>query len=387
MIVNKSHKILLKTTPEHDRLFTSWCGAARWSYNRGLERKIATYQERGRSIGAYALMQEVVALKQTDEYDWLKEVPKSIPRMALMQLDEAFGHFFGRVKEGKAEKGFPRFKSKKRSRLSFHLEPDGIAVNEKSVRIPKLGWVKVHQEIRFKGKLVGTVCISQSAGKWSITFTVETDIGEVENQDKPVTGLDVGVKNLAVLSDRTTFENPKAFYRLERLLARAQQQMARKQRESKRWQRAKLRVQRVHKRIADLRANATHQVSAHVARHYSGVAIEDLNVVGMVKNHNLAKVVLDANFRELHRQLKYKMVWAGGEVRQVERFFPSSRLCHRCGVINDSLTLADREWICTCGTCHNRDENAAINLAKRGWPGVDGHCAGTVRRSHAPDEP
>jgi len=387
-MVAKSHKILLETTPEHDQLFISWCGTARWAYNKGLERNRAMYQKgEKKSMGAYALMQEVVALKQTTEYDWLREVPKSIPRMALMHLGAAFSYFFRRVKEDKAEKGFPKFKSRKRSRLSFHLEPDAIRVDGNHVRLPKLGWLKMHQAIRFSGKLIGSVCISKTAGKWHASFTVETEIGEVDHQDEPVVGLDVGVKTLAVLSDGTEFENPKAFYHLERVLARTQRQMTRKQKGSKRWQKAKLRVQHIHKRIADVRANATHRVSAHVATHYSGVAIEDLNVQGMVKNHHLAQAVMDANFQELHRQLRYKMLWVGGEVRQVDQWFPSNKLCSACGCIHDGLMLADREWTCRCGTRHDRDINAAINLAKRCWPGVDGHCAGTDRRSHAPDEP
>ncbi|MBI4640488.1 MAG: IS200/IS605 family element transposase accessory protein TnpB [Candidatus Tectomicrobia bacterium] len=388
MMITKSHKIQLETTPEHDRIFTSWCGVARWAYNRGIERKRESYKSSGKSPRAYALMTEIVALKQAEEYAWLNDTPKSIPRMALLQLDEAYGHLFRRAKKGEAKKGVPKFKSKKRSKPSFHLEPGSIAVNGKHVRIPKLGRLRMHQAIRFEGKLVGTVCISKSAGKWYASFAVETEIPDPnENQVGQVVGLDVGVKKLATLSDGSEFENPKAFSRLEQLLARTQRQITRKQAGSRRWQKAKLRVQKIHKRIADLRASATHQVSAYVAKNCSGVAIEDLNVNGMVKNHNLAKAVLDANFRELHRQLRYKMLWSGGEVRQVERFFPSSKLCHACGLINDSLTLADREWTCECGTHHNRDVNAAINLAKRCWPGVDGCCAGTDRRSHAPDEP
>lgn len=386
MSVIKSHKILLNTTPEIEAQFISWCGAARWAYNHGLETKIALYQNEKQSVSAYALMQEVVSLKRTDEYIWLRDVPKSVPRMALMQLETAYSNFFRRVKGGDKQKGFPRFKSRKRSKMAFHLEPDAIAVKGGRVRIPKLGWLKMHQGIRFNGRLVGSVCISKTAGRWYASFTVETEPGEVDNQDKPVTGLDVGIKTLATLADGTEFENPKALYRLEKLLARAQRQMARKQQHSKRWQKSKLRVQRVHKRIADLRANATHRASSHVCKNYAGVAIEDLNVAGMVKNQNLAQAVMDANFAELQRQLGYKMMWSGGEVRQADRFFPSSRLCSFCGCINNNLTLADREWTCECGASHNRDVNAAINLKKRCWPGVDGHCSQRVKRSKAPDE-
>ena len=386
MLVIKSHKILLETNQEHNKLFTSWCGAARWSYNYGLERKVALYQGQRQSTSAYTLMKEIVALKKTDEYAWLKNAPKSIPRMALLHLDNAYQHFFGRIKEDKAKKGFPRWKSRKRSKLAFHLEPNTVALDGKRVHIPKLGWLKMYQAVRFIGNLKGSICISKRAGRWYASFPVETDIGEVENQDKPVVGLDVGVKKLAVLSDGAGFENPKAFYRLERLLTRAQRQTVRKQKDSRRWERAKLRVERIHKRIADLRANATHRVSIYVARNYAGVALEDLNIAGMVQNRSLAKAVMDANFYELHRQLHYKMAWAGGEVRQVDRFFPSSKLCSICGLINDRLMLADREWTCDCGAHHNRDMNAAINLMNKCFgPGLGATARGRIGQE-APGE-
>jgi len=389
MLVTKAHKIQLEVSPEIEQLFVSWSGAARWSYNLGLGRKKDAFEKTGKSPGSYALMQEVVALKKTDEYAWLNDIPKSVPRMALMQLETAYANFFRRVKGGDAKPGFPKFKSKKRSKkLSFHLEPDAIAIDGNQVRIPKIGWLKMHQAIRFDGKIVGTVCISCTAGRWYASFSVETGVADpIEKQEREAVGVDVGIKHLAVLSDGKTFDNPKSFYRLERLLARAQRQMARKQKGSKRWQKAKLRVQRIHKRIADLRANATHHVSAYVVANYDGVAIEDLNVSGMTQNHHLAKAVLDANMTELHRQLIYKMAWSGGEVRQVDRFFPSSRLCSVCGLINGELTLADREWTCECGAHHDRDRNAANNLAIKCFgPMVGGPRAWTARCSETPDE-
>ena len=293
MLATKAHKILLDILPEIEKQFVSWCGAARWSYNYGLERKKKAFEETGKSPSSYALMQDVVVLKKTDEYAWLNNVPKSVPRMALMQLEIAYVNFFRRVKGGDAKPGFPRFRSKKRSRMCFHLEPDAIAMNSNRVRIPKVGWVKMHQPIRFEGKIVGTVCISCTAGYWYASFSMETEVADpIEKQEKVAVGVDVGIKQMAVLSDGGMFNNPRSFYRLERLLARAQRQMGRKQKGSNRWQKAKLRVQRIHKRIADLRANATHHVSAYVAANYDGVAIEDLNVSG-VTYHGVCPVAFE----------------------------------------------------------------------------------------------
>jgi putative transposase len=242
MIVTKAHKILLNVSPAVERQFISWCGAARWTYNFGLERKIASLKETGKSPSGSALMREVVDLKKTDTYAWLNDVPKSVPRIALMQLESAYNNRC--VKGGEAKPGFPKFKSRKRSRMCFHLEPDSIAVKGKRVRIPNVGWLTRHQDIRFEGRLVGTVCISQTAGKWYASFSIKTEVPDpIENQEKVVVGLDVGVKTLATLSDGKKFENPRAFYRLEKLLARAQRQMTRKRKGSKRRQKAKLRVE------------------------------------------------------------------------------------------------------------------------------------------------
>ena len=389
MIVVKGHKILLETTEEHNQLFIRWCGIARWSYNYGLGQKKEAYEETRKSPGAYALMKEIVILKQSDEYAWLADAPKSIPRMALLQLETAYANFFRRVKEEAEKKGFPKFKSKRTAKMAFHLEPDAIKVDGNRVRIPKPGWLRMHQGIRWDGKIVGSVRVSKTAGKWYISFNVKVEIDDpIENQERVAVGLDVGIRSLAVLSDGKKFDNPRAFYRLERLLARAQRQMTGKQRGSNGWKKARLRVQCIHKRIADSRANATHQVSSYVAANYDGVAIEDLNIRGMSKNHHLAKSILDANFAELHRQLTYKMAWAGGEVKQVDRFFPSSKLYSVCGLINDELVLADREWTCKCGSHHDRDQNAATNLATKCFddPGVDGSCAWRVKCSEAPYE-
>jgi putative transposase len=366
--VTKAHKILLYTTPELEATFVSWCGAARWAYNMGLERKITIHREGEKTPSLYTLMHEVVTLKKTDNnYAWLKDIPDSVPRLSLWHLELAYANFYRRVKGGATQKGFPCFKSKKKSKMAFHLENGTSIVNGNSVRIPKLGWIRMHQAIRFSGTLVGPVCISLRAGKWYASFSVKVEMPDpIENQEKVSSvGLDVGIKHLAILSDGKKFDNPRAFYHLEKLLRRAQRQMVHKHKDSHRKQDARLRVQRIHKRISDVRSNATHQASAYIANNYGRVALEDLNTAGMVRNRRMAKAILDANFCEMHRQLVYKMAWAGGEVRRVDRFFPSSKLCSACGCINNNLTLDDREWDCKCGAHHDRDVNAAINLATK----------------------
>ena len=333
MLVHKGHRIQLLPNNKQKTVFKQWAGAARWAYNWGLERKIKAYEETGESPGAYSLMKEIVKLKRTEEYAWLRDVAKSVPRMALLQLEAAFTNFFCRIKSGE-KPGFPKWKSKKRSKVVFHLEPETVRIEGKRIRLPKIGWVRMTKPLRFTGKLVGTVAISERAGKWYVSINVETEHDPVESQGGAV-GIDLGVKTLATLSDGTTYDNPKALRHYGKLLARAQRQLARKQKGSKRWAKAKLRVQRIQKRIADTRANAIHQATADIVRRYSFVAMEDLNVKGMVKNHSLAGAVSDAAFGEFKRQMRYKLSWNNGELVLIDCWFPSSKLCSVCGCIND----------------------------------------------------
>jgi len=361
MLVQKAHKIQLLPNNQQKTIFRQWAGAHRWAYNWGLDRKVEAYKATGKSPGAYSLMKETVRLKQTEEYTWLSDVSKSVPRMALMQLDKAYANFFRRVKNGDKKKGFPHFKSRRQSKTVFHLEPDMVRTEEKQIRLPRIGWVQMTKPLRFEGKLIGTVAISEQAGRWYASLNVEVEVPD-PIQNRGEVGIDLGIKTLAVLSDGEKFENPKALRHYKQLLARAQRQMTRKQKGSKRWKQAKLRVQRIQKRIADIRANATHQATRYIADNYGFAAMEDLNVSGMVKNHHLAGAVSDANFGEFKRQVNYKVGWSGGEVAEVDRWFPSSRLCPICGCINSELKLSDRTWTCECGAVHDRDLNAAKNI-------------------------
>jgi len=365
MLIQKSDKIQLLLNNAQRGEFIKCAGVHRWSYNYGLERKKAEYESTGKSPGAYALAVEITALKHST-YSWLADVPKSVPRLALQQLDVAYINFFRRVKNGAAKPGFPRFKSKKRNRLVFHLEVDTIALNENKVRIPKLGWVRMCQSLRFNGRLVGTVAISEQAGKWYASFTVEIEAPNPDEKQVQEVGIDLGVKTLATTSDGREYENPRHGKQLEKLLARAQRQLAHKKPASKRWQKAKLRVQRIHKRIAHRRTDAIHQATSRICGKYDTVYLEDLNISGMMQNHCLARAVADAAMREFRRQVEYKERWRGGAVGFVDRWFPSSKLCSICGCINDELTLADREWDCDCGAHHLRDVNAAINILNAG---------------------
>jgi putative transposase len=300
ILIHKSHKIQLLPNDTQKVEFVKYAGAHRFAYNFGLESKQTEYKNTNKTSGAYILATKITIMKYST-HTWLSGVPKSIPRLALQQLDFAYTNFFRRVKNKSGKPGFPRFKSRKQDRLVFHLETGTIALDNNKVRIPKLGWVRMCQSLRFQGKLVGTVAISEQAGKWYASFTVEVETqNPCDNQVREV-GIDLGVKTLATTSDGCKFENPKHGQHLEKLLAQAQRQLARKEVGSKRRQKAKLRVQRIYKRIADKRNDTINQATSRICKKYNIVYLEDLNISGMMQNHHLAGAVADASMREFVR--------------------------------------------------------------------------------------
>ena len=359
----RSHRVQIRPSNRQQGMFQRWIGVHRWAYNWDLERKKAAYEAEGKSPSRYDLQKEIVTMKRTTHL-WLAEIPRTVPRCAMLSLERAYANFFRRVKNGEVEKGFPTFKSRRTARKVFHLEAGDVGISEdrKSIRVPKAGWVRSTNRLRFEGKLLGTVAVSEEAGRWYASPAFEVEIPDPPDRSgDPVVGIDVGIHTLMTLSDGKRYENPKATYKLERLLARVQRQLSRRQKGSNRWKRAKRRVQRIQKRIKDARVNAAHQATAEIAGDYGLVAMEDLNVKGMVQNRTLAKAISDSNWNRLRQQLTYKTVWSGSELRLVDPRY-TTQTCNVCGCINGDLTLSDRRWVCDCGAVHDRDLNAAQNI-------------------------
>jgi len=334
-------------------------------YNWALEQKKVAYEGESKSLSKYDVQKLLTIEKRRPERVWLNDILRDMLVNAIWDMDRAYRNFFRRVKSGEKEKGFPRFKSRQTARRVFHVTACLVQLSEdrRSIKLPKLGWVRMTKALRFEGKLVGSVAVSEEAGRWYASLVCEMEIPDPpDRSNDPQVGIDVGIKNLMTLSNGKRYENPKATYALEKLLARAQRQMSRRQKGSNRWREAKRRVQRIQKRIKDARVNKAHQATAEIATDYGFVAMEDLNVRGMMRNRHLAKAVSDSNFSRLRQQLTYKTAWSGSKLRLVDRWFPSSKLCSVCGCINEGLTLSDRRWTCDCGAVHDRDLNAARNI-------------------------
>ena len=269
--------------------------------------------------------------------------------------------------------GFPKFKSKSKTTPRFAYTAGGFGLVEgdpKTLRLPKVGRVHCMENVanRVGDGRVLRMTISQHAGRWYASLTVERDDKPVTNSPKGgAVGVDLGVKNLATLSDGTVVENPRYLRKSERKLKKAQRELSRKTKGSNRRAKAKAKVARIHAHVANQRQDGLHKLTTWLSRRYSDISIEDLHVAGMVKNHRLAKSISDAAFGEFRRQLEYKTTRSGARLHVVDRWFASSQTCSKCGSVKATLSLAERTYRCdSCDLTMDRDLNAAINILVAG---------------------
>src|SRR3989440_11185744 len=279
-----------------------------------------------------------------------------------MDVAASFKNFFEGSKAGR-KTGYPQFKSKKRSRQSFYLANDKLTVGDHWIDVPKLGRVNMAEKLRFSGKIL-SARISRTADWWFVSITVEMPDVLAENPCPPV-GIDVGLNRLSTLSDGRRYENQRPLRHLLKKLRRLNKELARRTKGGKNWQKTREKLGRLHAEIACIRLDWLHKLTTEIAKSSGIVAIEDLHVKGLIRNRCLSRSFSDAAVGKLLDLLESKVPRQGGMLLKVDRFFPSSQLCHYCGTRKEDLTLADRLFVCPnsdCGYVGDRDENAAYNL-------------------------
>ena len=360
----KAYKYKIKPNTQQEELLSKFFGCTRYIYNWGLNMRTSAYKENGKSIGYIQLAHELTKLKQDDKHQWLNECTTEALQQSLRCLDKAFTAFFRK----KAD--YPQFKTKKHTKDSVKfVNSVHFDFENWTVKLPKLGRVKMCRNRIFDQSVCkqGTCTVSKDrCGTYWCVITVN-DLQPKPTKAKLVkdnaVGVDLGIKDYATLSDGTKFSNPKHLEQAQRKLAHLQKVFARKQKDSKNHERMRIKVAKCHRRISNKRNDFLHKLSTYLVRNYGTICLENLNVMGMEQNHHLARAIQSASWGEFVRQLEYKSEWYGKNVLFIGRFDPSSKLCHKCGYINNELTLKDREWTCpVCGERLDRDVNAAINI-------------------------
>ena len=374
-------KVALDPSPTQERLLLSHAGASRFAYNAGLAHiKEALDAGAKPEWSLYGLRRwwnsnkDALAVGE-DGVIWWTENSKEAYSSGLEALAKGLSNWSKSrkgVRKGRRV-GFPRFKAKDHAtpRFAYTTGCFGLIQGDpKALRLPRIGRVHCMEDMtaRVGDARVLRMAVSRRAGRWYASLTVE-------REDKPVTkppqggtvGIDLGIKTLATLSDGTVIENPRYLRKSERRLKKAQKALSRKVKGSRRRTKARAKVARIHAHVANQRQDAIHKATTWLAGTYSEICIEDLHVAGMVKNHRLAKAVSDASFGEFRRQLEYKTARTGARLHIVDRWYPSSKTCSRCGRVKAKLSLNERVYRCDgCGLSIDRDLNAAINIKVAG---------------------
>jgi putative transposase len=367
----RAFKYRFYPTDEQKRILAQTFGCCRYVYNWGLYTRSFAYKEQGEKLNYNALAALLPDLKR--EHPWLSEVSSVPLQQSLRHLDTAFRNFF----EGRAK--YPHFKKKQNGQSATYAS-NAFKWENGQLTLAKMNTplgITFHRAFP-KGCKPSSITITKDcANRYFVSMLVEDNIEPLPVVNKMV-GLDLGLKSMVILSTGEAVGNPKFYAKDEKRLAKAQRRHAKKKKGSKNRSKARLKVARVHARINDQRRDYQHKLSTRIIHENQVICIESLAVKNMVKNHCLAKAISDVGWGEFVRQLEYKSEWYGRTLVKIDRWFPSSKMCHACKHVLDSLTLDVREWACPeCGVVHDRDINAALNILAEGLSVAA--CGGSVR--------
>ncbi len=361
-MTQKAFKYRFYPTPEQETLLRRTLGCTRLVYNRALAARTEAWYERQERVGYTQTSTLLTDWKKQDDLDFLNEVSCVPLQQGLRHLQTAFSNFFA----GRAQ--YPNFKKKRNggsaefTKSAFKWR-DGKLFLAKSLEPLSIRWSRAIPE----GVEPSTVTVKLSpSGRWTVSLLVDTLI-EPLSESPNVVGVDLGITSLIALSTGEKVANPKGFKAKRAKLRKVQKALSRKQKGSNNRYKARLKVAKVHAEISDARQDFLHKLTTRLVRENQTIAVEDLAVKNMVKNRKLSLAISDASWGELVRQLEYKCDWYGRTLIKIDRWFPSSKRCGNCGHIVDKLPLNIREWNCpNCGTCHDRDINAAKNILAAG---------------------
>lgn len=357
--MQRAYRYRFYPTPEQRLLLAKTFGCVRWVHNQAIANREQLYRETGKG-SSYNQDATLLTEWKRNDASWLAEVSSVPLQQALRHLQTAYGNFF--AKRG----GKPQFKSK-RDKQSATFMSNAFRYNGESLWLAKMDEpLPIRWSRRFQGKPSSVTVSLDKAGRYHVSILVDEEIAPLPPIEQTV-GIDCGLIHAIIPSHGEPVENPKFYTKDEKRLAKAQRRLSRKQKGSKNRAKARQKVARIHAMIADRRRDWLHKLTTRIIRENQVVCLESLKVKNMVRNHKMAKAIHDVAWGELIRQLNYKAVWYGRSVSAIDQWFPSSKLCHDCGHKMDKMPLSIREWTCpSCGTVHDRDENAAQNIESEG---------------------
>ena len=366
MIKQKAYKFRLYPNQEQRILFEKTFGCSRFIWNQMLADKIAYYKETGKTLNN-------TPAQYKKEFPWLKEVDSLALCNVQLNLQKAYKSFF------QSKFGFPRFKSKKKAyKQSYKTNNNNnnIVVYNNKVKLPKIGWVRLKQHRNMTG-LIKSATISKTAtGKYYISILCETDIQPYPKTNSNV-GIDLGLSHFAILSTGEKIGNPRFLNLVSKKLRREQKTLSRRALVAKRlgknlidcsnYQKQRLKVAKLHEKIQNQRRDFLHKLSINLIKNHDRICMEDLASKNLMRNHHIARAIGDASWSEFVRMLEYKADWYEKQVSKISCWFPSSQICSNCKMNSGKKPLHVREWNCeSCGTHHDRDFNASLNILHEG---------------------
>lgn len=365
--MEKAFKYRIYPNKKQKELIQKTFGCARFVYNYFLDLRINEYQNNGKSLNYYDTSKLLTQLKQ--EKDWLKEPDKDSLQKSLKDLDNAYQKFF------KGHTGFPKFKSKKNRYKSYRTgyvkttSGGNIQFLNKHIKLPKLGLVKTRDKQIPQGRILNATISQESNGHYYCSLCcTDVEMPQYQKTNQNI-GIDLGIADFAIFSDGTKIKNPRFYEKSEKKLAKLQRELSRKTIGGSNWNKVRIKVAKLQKHISNQRKDFLHKLTTDIIINYDVICIEDLDVKSMKETENRIrnKHINDVSFSEFRRQITYKSQWYGRKSFVVDRYYPSSQICHICGNRDGKKSEDIREWICpVCGSKHDRDINAAINILNEG---------------------